>query len=1697
MPILTIDNSVTITTISGGPVLNVAVITGPAGQRGPAGTGNVLGGGVTALNSLTGALYLAGIQGVDISQSGQTFFVSGNGGGVVNTGDFVTTGQTGQFYSASNPQQYTTSGNLTNSGVALVASINSLSGYTVGVSGGLQSQITAGGGTQFKVTGSTTLPTANLTGVGSISVTLSGSTILVSGAAGGGGSVTQGQLDSLSGWSASATNLTATGVTLGAKTDLVSGLVLSSSGGLETRITATGNSAITHTNGMGTILSGNATQTGAQLQTIIINTGNSAVAHANGVGSIVSGNLTQTGATLNTRYNLLSGMILTGDTNTGAALYNLITALSGQANTNYATVANLTTTGLSIQATGSQAWNAANNNGINLSGNATSSGQQLTALSTGLSGALINTGVIIEAQINSLSGFTLNASGYLLSRIAGASAGVSAINGSSGSLSLIGTGGLSILTTGQLIFVSGDQSISGALTATGVALGTTIINTGNSVVAHANGMGSILSGNATQSGVQLQTIIVNTGVSAITHANGMGSILSGNMTQTGVAIEAQINSLSGFTLNASGYLLSRIAGASAGVSAINGASGSLSLIGTGGLSVLTTGQLIFISGDQSISGALTATGVALGATIVNTGNSAVTHANGIGAILSGNATQSGVQLQSIIVNTGNSAVTHANGIGSIVSGNLTATGVTLTVRDNLLSGMILTGDVNTGNSAVTHANGIGIILSGNATQSGIQLQGIIVNTGVSAVTHANGIGSIISGNLTATGATLTTRDNLLSGMILTGDTNTGAVLYGLITALSGQANTNYATIANLALTGSGLQTSINSLSGFTINASGALQAQIAGANGTSVKVSGSATLTIADFTGIGGTLVFTSGGQVFVSGGAGGGGGITQGQLDSLSGYTNVQIAATGLSATLNSSGIGVTLSGNATATGIALGARIDLVSGLVLSASGGLETRITATGNSAVTHANGIGSIISGNLTTTGVTLTVRDNLLSGMILTGDVNTGNSAVAHTNGMGTILSGNMTQTGVQLQSIIVATGTSAVTHANGIGQIISGNLTATGATLTVRDNLLSGMILTGDINTGNSAVAHANGMGTILSGNMTQTGVQLQTIITNTGTSAINHANGIGSIISGNLTATGAVLTLRDNLLSGTILTGLFNTGSILDGRINSLSGFTINVSGALQALIAGGGSVVKITGSAALATADFTGIGGLLVFSSGGQVFISGAAPGAGGGVPSVNGITSAVTIQGTGGLAVTSQGAIISISGLTTVGPNQIVFSNTGTLSGTSRLEWYHNIGTLEIGGFERILPTNPLAIISSGDTYYQLNIQNLSTGNYAQSDVVLTADIGTDTSNFVDLGINNTAFQDTGYQLYQPYDGFLYTRGGNTFLGTATAGDVIGFHTDGIQSGNLRVTIDQTGILLPSTGIIRIGQGTGGVDLDTSSLTLNLGTISGVGLANKPGLSFSSSGWGNTYYQSAFYDNRSKFFSPNNAATQSIWGDTAANVGTLALTNTEALGEYTQITPAAGLSAGLSATNASIYRGSVLGLNGFFYTTKFMLNTAWGTSGRATSSYGEPSGCRFFAGLTDQAVATQVGLSEPVGNHIGLTYMWASGGTVSTGMYWQNWAIRSRNNVSATTGHTTMSFQTGYYRFSMFCKPFPNNTEIYYELRDLLRGSGIDGSWTQTLPVGSTAMRPMVALGFVSGIKVLGCHNLYVEKQGSLLG
>jgi hypothetical protein len=98
---------------------------------------------------------------------------------------------------------------------------------------------------------------------------------------------------------------------------------------------------------------------------------------------------------------------------------------------------------------------------------------------------------------------------------------------------------------------------------------------------------------------------------------------------------------------------------------------------------------------------------------------------------------------------------------------------------------------------------------------------------------------------------------------------------------------------------------------------------------------------------------------------------------------------------------------------------------------------------------------------------------------------------------------------------------------------------------------------------------------------------------------------------------------------------------------------------------------------------------------------------------------------------------------------------------------------------------------------DNYLQINVQNSSSGGSASSDVVATSNNGSETTNFIDMGINSGGYSNTSLPVLNGVNtAYLYATGTDFVIGNGTASRPIRFFTGGFAAANERLRIDGTG-------------------------------------------------------------------------------------------------------------------------------------------------------------------------------------------------------------------------------------------------------------------------------------------------------------
>jgi len=122
-------------------------------------------------------------------------------------------------------------------------------------------------------------------------------------------------------------------------------------------------------------------------------------------------------------------------------------------------------------------------------------------------------------------------------------------------------------------------------------------------------------------------------------------------------------------------------------------------------------------------------------------------------------------------------------------------------------------------------------------------------------------------------------------------------------------------------------------------------------------------------------------------------------------------------------------------------------------------------------------------------------------------------------------------------------------------------------------------------------------------------------------------------------------------------------------------------------------------------------------------------------------------------------------------------ITVANNFTVPGRANVYNSLSVGT----GSYQVLPNLIAQFTGSSDLYSQINQQNLRANG--SGDIVITADNGTDTVNFIDMGLAGSTYDNSTFNAYpfsQPNDGWLFlvgntasSYGGNLTLGTAGSG------------------------------------------------------------------------------------------------------------------------------------------------------------------------------------------------------------------------------------------------------------------------------------------------------------------------------------
>lgn len=148
------------------------------------------------------------------------------------------------------------------------------------------------------------------------------------------------------------------------------------------------------------------------------------------------------------------------------------------------------------------------------------------------------------------------------------------------------------------------------------------------------------------------------------------------------------------------------------------------------------------------------------------------------------------------------------------------------------------------------------------------------------------------------------------------------------------------------------------------------------------------------------------------------------------------------------------------------------------------------------------------------------------------------------------------------------------------------------------------------------------------------------------------------------------------------------------------------------------------------------------------------------------------------------------------------QFQYNDSGVLNGTNNMVFDKTTGQISIGNTTVNVQIGYTGSINSlahfhgnQNSYVQVNMNNVNNGTRASSDFVAENDLGDETQNFVDLGINSSTYNDPAFSAMGAGDSYLYAANNNLTIGTADAG-ALKFITGGTTSTQIRVVVDAGG-------------------------------------------------------------------------------------------------------------------------------------------------------------------------------------------------------------------------------------------------------------------------------------------------------------
>ncbi len=408
------------------------------------------------------------------------------------------------------------------------------------------------------------------------------------------------------------------------------------------------------------------------------------------------------------------------------------------------------------------------------------------------------------------------------------------------------------------------------------------------------------------------------------------------------------------------------------------------------------------------------------------------------------------------------------------------------------------------------------------------------------------------------------------------------------------------------------------------------------------------------------------------------------------------------------------------------------------------------------------------------------------------------------------------------------------------------------------------------------------------------------------------------------------------------------------------------------------------------------------------------------------------------------------------------------------------------LSAGGLMATGTGSPSALsgvkINSYDTVAgvaQNNIQNLSSSASASSDWIATADTGSDTTNYVDLGINGSAYSVGTWTISGALDAYLYSQSSHLSLGTATAAKDVIVHAGGTLAANEVARFMSTGGIRKPLLSTLPSNPAAGFGLTLSKDFANRGMLVHQG----------PSGYPKTQQASIWEGPFSGWFPVVNLTTTTLLGGAAAVTGTATASTWATTNLVTRSPRVSYASTAVAGINGAFYSSTAkhtLGvpgtpnIGGFFAVNRFSIRD-------------NLTACRGFVGLSSANGVPLNAEPSTLTNVVGIGY-----GAADT-----NYKVFYGGSAAQTPIDLGANFPIGtseanLYELALYAPPNSDNT-VYYRVTRLNTGHVATGTLTGTagtaLPANTTALcfpRAYRNNNANASIAIIQNHGCYIEMD-----